>query len=113
MAFTELLNISAEISRRSNIGNNVEPNYVWTEITVSDGVLNQLSENKVIRDDGNRILADYILYIDYVSGILPNDRVIIGSDEFEVYRVHDPNNMNRHLEIYMLRDQPGTGTGGS
>lgn len=112
--FTNQLNTTGSIIRRVNTGNNVDPVYSDIDV-VSDvpGLLDQLSEKKVIRDDGGRIIADHVFFIDYVSGILGTDRAVVGSNEYNIYRVRNPNGMNRHLEIYMLLVQPGTEIGGS
>lgn len=101
--FTTLLNTSVAVSRKINIGNNVLPNYSEVSIGTIIMCADQLSANEIVKDGNNKILADYKFYADYSPAVIEGDYLAIESEKFKVFRVHNPNKMNRHIEIYALR----------
>ena len=75
--------------------------------------IDELSSQRAIRKEGDKILADHKIYIDYISDIDIDDRLKVDDDEFKIYRIHNPNRLNRHLEIYCLKMERGTEVGDS
>lgn len=106
-------NSSVAIYRKTNTGNNVSPDYNYTLIDTVDCIKNQLSENRVIRSEGDKILADHVIFIDYISDIRFTDFMVVGSEYFQIYKVYNPNNMNHHLEIFGLKMEHGFDVGES
>ena len=99
MSFTNL-NSSCNIYRRTNTGNNVSPNYQNVLLHSVNCVIDELNSKRVIKDDGDTILADSIVYIDYIEDLKMRDVIEFNDDNYKVFRIHNPNNLNRHLEIY-------------
>jgi hypothetical protein len=113
LSFTTLLNITAYFYTKTNTGNNVVPNYQNVLIKSVSGRLSKLSEHRVVRDDGGRIIADYILFIDYTTGLSLTNIVSINGEEFTIYSMDNIDNMNHHIEMYLLKQQPGVEIGDS
>lgn len=106
MQFTESNNTVA-VYTKTNTGTNVIPVVAYTLEDTLDCILNQLSESKAIRKEGGKVLANYVIFVDYTTIIKQNSIMVVGSEEFSVYRIYNPNEMNDHLEIFCLRNERG------
>ena len=100
MTISNNFNITASILTSTNVGTKIQKDERWAVQESVAGTLNQLSGNEIIKNEGNTVDADYLLYID-VTTIDKDNRVKIGSDTYSVYRIHNPNQMDRHLEVYL------------
>ena len=107
MSFTNL-NSACLIYRRTNTGNNITPNYQNVLLHSVNCVIDELNSKRVIRKEGDKILADHIIYIDYLEDIKMRDVIEVGEDKFKIFRIHNPNRLNRHLEIYCLKYERGS-----
>jgi hypothetical protein len=67
-----------------------------------------MNSKRVIKDDGDKILADSIVYIDYISDLKIRDVIEHNEDNYKIFRIHNPNYLNRHLEIYCLKYPRGS-----
>jgi len=112
MSFTNHNN-TVEIYRKTNTGDNVSPNYIYVLQNSVDCTIDQLNSNRVIRRDGDKILADHVVYMDYISDLKMRDVLRVNDDEFTIYRIHNPNEMDHHLEIYCKLNERGIEIGDS
>jgi head-tail adaptor len=101
-------NTSVIILRQTNVGTHIQRDLKWSTLATVSGLLSQLSGTETVRNEGNKIDADYLLYLS-ITDITTDDRIKIGSIYYSIYRVHNPNLMNRHLEIY-LKELPSGAT---
>lgn len=102
MSFTNL-NTSITVYRKTNTGDNVTPNYTYPLVDTINAVVNQLSESRFIRNEGDKIVADHEIFIDYISTLEFEDYIKDGDDYFQIYSIKDPNKRNHHLEIKALQ----------
>ena len=70
----------------------------WSLLNEIEGLKDLLSSREIIRDEGGRVLADYKLYIDVID-VIEADVVEIDSLWYDIYSIHNPNEMDRHLEL--------------
>lgn len=98
---------TVDVYRRENVGTIFHPIYAWGFLEEKQCVKNQLSFKKMIRDEGGKVQADYFFFCDY-GDVQGTDRIVDGSNVYEVYRVFDPNELHRHLEIFALLLPEGT-----
>jgi len=109
MSFTSQLNNTCDIYRATNAGNNVSPDYRKVLLHASlDCLIDEMSQARVIRKEGDKILADTIIYIDYIADLEESDIIKVDSVNYQIKWIRNPNKMNRHLEIYCLNSQEGT-----
>ena len=101
-----LLNTTIQIYRKDNIGSDFHPVYDWNLVSLPEATINMLSERNIIRNEGNTILADHEIFIEYTD-IKFDDRIKHGSSVYRVYSVYDPNGMNDHVEVKCLLLAPG------
>jgi len=106
MSFRAFLKDEIEILRKQKTGTDFNPAFIWGSIAVVDGMKNLLTGKEVVRNEGNVVVADYRLYIEYTD-VTEADIIKSGLDGYNIYSIHNPNNMNRHLEIKMLKLKPG------
>jgi hypothetical protein len=69
-------------------------------------MIDLLSERRVVKSEGSIILADHMVYIDYTD-VTTRDILQIGSDQYSIYSIHNPNGLNRQIEIKVLKKKPG------
>lgn len=112
MSFTTHNN-TLNVYRKTNTGTNVAPVYTFVLQHSVDCTKDQMNSSRVIRRDGDKILADHIIYIDYISDIKMRDILRVDDDEFTIYRIHNPNEKNHHLEIYCKLNERGYEIGDS
>ena len=111
--FTDLLNIDITIIKPVESGSNYRPTTSWELVSYAKACQSQLKENEVVRGEGNKVLADYRFYIDYTSDIDLKYRIVTDENEYHIHGIHNPNLLNRHLEITCLQVQPGQEVWGS
>lgn len=99
-------NKSVLIKRRTNTGTEFHPVYTWATLSTVTGMLDLLNERRVVMNEGGVVLADYMIYIDYTD-VTTSDIIQIGSDQYTIYSIHNPNGLNRMLEIKALKKKPG------
>lgn len=107
MSFTSLQNSSVVIQQKTNSGNSFDPVWTWATYATLDATRDLLSEKEQPRKEGNVSLADTVFFTDYTSGVTNEMRLVYNSENYEIYQVHNPNDMNRHLEIKCKKMQPG------
>ena len=112
MSFTTLNN-SVSIYRTTNLGTNISPDFQYSLIDSVDCILHKLREDRIIRSEGDKIIADHIIFIDYISTIDINDILAVGGEEFTIHSILNPNKLNRHLEIYCRKNERGVVAGDS
>lgn len=98
-------NVSADVLR-CTVTAGLDPTKVWVVSTTINALLVQSSANRVIKDEGGRILSDHELYCDYMS-MTEQDMIQIGTTQYLIYRVDNPNGLHHHLEVYLKRVQLG------
>lgn len=96
------LKILVKVYRRRNVGTDFRPIWAWYVLHETKGLIDQLSGNKIIKDEGNQVISDHICYL-LESDIEEKDRILCDGDVFEIYRVFNPNKLNRHFEIYLKK----------
>lgn len=106
MSFRAFLKDEIEILRRQKTGTDFNPVWVWSTIAIVNGLLNLLSGRDVIKNEGNKIVADWKVYLE-VTDVKEIDMIKNGADVYDIYSIHNPNNMGRHLEIKMKKLEPG------
>lgn len=99
-------NKSVQVKRRTNTGTDFHPVYTWATIKTTPGMVDLLNERRVVMNEGGVVLADYMIYIDYTD-VTTRDIIQIGTDQYTIYSIHNPNGMNRMLEIKALKKKPG------
>ena len=107
MSFTSLQNIEITVQTKTNTGDDFKPVYTWSTFTTLDAIKDLIREKEQPRDEGNVVLADTIFYCDYYAGITNTMRISYGSDLYDIYQIHNPNEMNKHLEIKCRKQYSG------
>lgn len=96
----EHFNKTVKICSKTNSGTSFKPVWSWSVLETTTGLLDKLSEKKIIRNEGNKIIADHILII-MPTTIDTANRIIIGTDAYDIYSITNPNMLNHHYEIKM------------
>lgn len=91
-------NTTVDVYRKTNTGTTFKPVWTWASIYSGAGLIDQLSGTEIVRNEGNTIVADHIIYIDYTD-VTNKDRLYSDGKYYEIYSKHDPNGMHDHLEI--------------
>lgn len=106
--FTGLQNSSIIVQNRTNTGTNFKPVYTWATYATLDAVKDLISERNQPRNEGNSVLADTVFFVDFYADINNSMRIKHGSDYYSIYQIHNPNELNRHLEIKCLKMKDGS-----
>lgn len=70
----------------------------WSLLNTVEGLKDLLSSREIIRDEGGKVLADYKIYLDKTD-IVEVDIIEIDSQWFDICSIHNPNELDRHLEL--------------
>jgi len=101
MSISANYNIIASFYRPVNVGTDFKPQYDWILDYEVDGLLDMENTRNHVRSEGETIRFDARLYCDVVD-INKTYRVLINGHEYTIYSVHNPNYMDRHLEVLLL-----------
>ena len=75
----------------------------WTFVASTYGRKSKLSGREVVRNEGNTIVADYIVYIDPRDDFDEEDRIVISETAYEIYDIDDPDDIGHHIEILVKK----------
>ena len=65
------------------------------------------SMREQLRDGDNNIITDYSIIMDYNEDVVKTDVIVIGSNGYRINVLDNPDEMNHHLELGVLKLQPG------
>lgn len=100
------LNVNFDLYRTVKTGN-FNP-VITYEIIASDLCrISMQSMHEQLRDGDNNILTDFSVIIEYSDEVQKDDILVIGENAYRINSIDDPDEMHHHLELGVLKLQPG------
>jgi head-tail adaptor len=65
------------------------------------------SMREQLRDGDNNILTDHSVILEYSEDVQKDDIIVIGENAYRINSLDDPDEMHHHLELGVLKLQPG------
>ena len=104
MALADYYNISATVIQWTSTLNEVGENVLastWTSVANVVLALQQLSKNESFISGTDRIIGTHRAFTAVNTTIAEENKILIGSDEYDIKGITNPMQMNRHYEILL------------